>query len=198
MTDRIYENGMTETTEEPALIIAKSIDVGGPIDAYVDYFFNLAAVDRYRFSSLCECPVHATEMVDNISAISDKLWKRLDEENESTFYIAIYRDNENDPLWIITEGINNITEIKDTYYRVCEIYRVSGDCYEPDLDIVKLPTRTEIEECYSPATDKTFVMVSYYIDNTLESEEVVGWYYGRPDKTVTMSYVNNHSVKATY
>ena len=55
---------------------------------------------------------------------------------------------------------------------------------------------TIIDEIYAEKDDMTFLMKREYINKTLISEEVIGWYYGEPDHKATCRFVGK--LKAEY
>lgn len=181
---------------QPEMTIVQTIDIGGPVDAYVNYFWELASIDRYAMSDTDECPIHASEMAANIAKISEKLWKRIDDETENTFYVAIYRDRQNDPLWFVVDNLSDVKVTDD--YKVDRIYRFSGDTYEPDLYIVKPSHREEIETNYCESADMTYIMKTTYDGNQVTSIECIGWYCGEPNDNATEFYGSKGCLKAIY
>lgn len=181
---------------KPELFVKKIVDIGGPIDAYIDYFFEMAAIDRYTNSDKNECPTHASEMAENLGLIHDMIYYRIENDNDSPFYIAITRDYDNDPLWFIVYDLRVIN--LPSGYRFDTIYKISGDLYEPDLEIVDYTYKTEIQPNYCHASDTTFLMKVEYEEDELVSMECVGFYSGTPNAKDTEYYANKKSLKATY
>lgn len=49
---------------------------------------------------------------------------------------------------------------------------------------------------YAPDADITFIMLDTFDEDSIESTEVVGWYFGEPDEEATKLYTGK--LKAEY
>lgn len=77
-------------------------------------------------------------------------------------------------------------------------YYTTVDRLSEDVIAVELATGTIINEIYADGYDRTFIMECTLADGDTKTEEVVGWYFGKPDPKLTNEYSNNRKLKAEY
>lgn len=125
-------------------------------------------------------------------------WTLTDDEKEQErkhFYECL-------DLGDVHEYIESIEEMRDS---ICRPEGVHGcydfkemrkfDCLIEEL--TSATTETKIVEYYSGNGDITFLMKETWCGQDPIESEVVGFYYGRPDKEET-EYFKDKGVKATY
>ena len=127
-------------------------------------------------------------------------WTLTDDEKEQekkNFYDAL----ESGDIW---DYVRSIEETRDC---VCRPDGVHGcydfeemrkfDCLIEELKSASVKTYTKIVEYYSEGGDLTFIMKEVWNGQEPVESEVVGFYYGEPNKEET-EYFKDKGVKATY
>jgi len=127
-------------------------------------------------------------------------WTLTEDEKEqerTIFYEALDSGD-------IGDYVRSLEETRDC---VCRPYGVHGcydfeemrkfDCLIEELKDASAKTETKIVEYYSGNGDITFLMREIWDGENPVESEVVGFYYGRPNKADT-EYFKDKGVKATY